>query len=243
MPNDSWPKAVFTDSKNTLFAWDPVWVESCAHILQKYGSTMEPFKFWQLWVTGMAGENHKAAFGRYRSFTETLQVALMNAFHYAGIPGSPDDVHFMNDIWDEVLPYPDVVPALTKIQESVPVLIYSNVETEYLDMMVAKLAPFTPAFVGDMEKSHSRKPSPFSYRWVLDTAGRQLGLDLRYEDVLYVAGPQWDVQAAMSLGMKGVWIHRFYGEAVSDHIGAQVEGVEPHYQVDTLDEVVKIVGA
>ena len=32
MTNDSWPKAVFTDSKNTLFAWDPIWVESCAHI-------------------------------------------------------------------------------------------------------------------------------------------------------------------------------------------------------------------
>ncbi len=123
----------------------------------------------------------------------------------------------MNDLWDEVEPYPDVAPALARIQEmGVPILVYSNVETEYLDMMVAKLAPFAPDFVGDMEKSHSRKPSPFAYRWVLDTAGRRLGMDLYYPDILYVAGPQWDVQAAMSLGMKGVWIHRFYGAAVSD---------------------------
>lgn len=238
----NWPKAVFTDSKNTLFSWDPVWVKSCALILEKYGSDMDPHEFWRLWVTGMAGENHKAAFGRYRTFTETLQVTLMNAFHYAGIPGSPDDVDFMNNLWDEVEPYPDVAPALARIQKmGVPVLIYSNVETEYLDMMVAKLAPFTPDFVGDMEKSYSRKPSPFAYRWVLDTAGRQLGIDLDYPDILYVAGPQWDVQAAMSLGMKGVWIHRFYGPAVSGHIAHEVEGVEPHYQVDSMDEVVQIV--
>lgn len=238
----TWPKAVFTDSKNTLFAWDPVWVKSCALMLQKYGSDMDPHEFWRLWVTGMAGENHKAAFGKYRTFTETLQVALVNAFHYAGIPGSRDDVAFMNELWDEVEPYPDVAPALARIQRmGVPILVYSNVETKYLDMMVAKLAPLAPDFVGDMEKSHSRKPSPFAYRWVLDTAGQRLGIDLSYPDILYVAGPQWDVQAAMSLGMKGVWIHRLYGAAVPDHIAREVEGIEPDYQVDSMDEVMRIV--
>jgi FMN phosphatase YigB (HAD superfamily) len=240
--SDAWPKAVFTDSKNTLWDWDPVWVKSCALMLEKYGSDMDPQEFWRLWVMGMAGENHKAAFGKYRTFTETLQIALMNAFHYAGIPGCADDVHFMNDLWDEVPPYPDTAPAIARIQEmGVPVLVYSNVETEYLDMMVAKLAPVVPAFVGDMEKSCSRKPSPFAYRWVLDTAGRELGLELDYPDILYVAGPQWDVQAAMGLGMKGCWIHRFFGPAVAEHIAREVQGVEPHYQVDSMDEVVKIV--
>jgi 2-haloalkanoic acid dehalogenase type II len=228
-------KAVFTDSKNTLFAWDPIWVEACAAILQKYGSDMQPREFWRLWAMASTGENHRAAFGKWRTFTETLQAALMIACKFAGIPGEPDDVRFMTDRWGDVLPYPDVAPALSRVQQTVPVLIYSNVETEYLDAMVEKLGDFRPAFVGDMDKSHSRKPSPRAYRWVLEAVGRELGLELDFEDVLYVAGPQWDVQGAMALGMKGVWIHRSF------RFPAEVEGVEPDYQIDTMDEVIDIL--
>ena len=56
-------------------------------------------------------------------------------------------------------------------------------------MMVEKLDGFRPDFVGDMQKSHCCKPSPRAYRWVLETAGRQLRLDLDFPDILYVAGP------------------------------------------------------
>lgn len=227
-------KAVFTDSKNTLFSWDPVWVEACAKILQKYGSTMDPQEFWRLWATAATAENHRAAFGKYLSFTETLRVALVNAFKFAGIPGSPDDVTFMTERWAEVKPYPDTVPALTRLQQMVPILIFSNVETKYLDMMVEKMGDFRPDFVGDMEKSQSRKPSPWAYSWVLEMAGRELDIDLSFKDVLYVAGPQWDVQAAMALGMKGVWIHR-------SHRSGAVEGVEPDLQIDDLHELIGVV--
>jgi len=230
-----WPKAIFTDSKNTLFEWDPVWVKACSKILQKHGSKMDPQEFWRLWATFATGENHKAAFGKFRTFTETLQISLSHAFKFSGIPGAADDVTFMTDLWDEVQPYPDVVPALTRLGEMTKILIYSNVETRYLDMMVKKLDDFRPDFVGDMDKSQSRKPSPRAYRWVLDTAGKLLDLELDFSDVMYIAGPQWDVQGAMALGMKGVWIHRSY------RYPAEVEGVEPDYQVDDLREVIQIV--
>ena len=231
----AWPKAVFTDSKNTLFAWDPVWVRACSNILRKYGNKMDPQEFWRLWATFATGENHRAAFGKFKTFTETLRISLNHAFKASGIPGTPDDVTFMTDLWDQVEPYPDVVPALTRLQELTKVLIYSNVETEYLDMMVKKFGRFRPDFVGDMDKSQSRKPSPRAYRWVLETAGRLLNMKLNFSDVLYVAGPQWDVQAAMALGMKAVWIHRSY------RYPAEVDGVEPDYQIDDLRDVVKIV--
>lgn len=180
-------------------------------------------------------ENHRAAFGKFRTFTETLQISLNHAFKFSGIPGTPDDVTFMTDLWDEVQPYPDTAPALTRLQEITKILIYSNVETRYLDMMVKKLGDFRPDFVGDMDKSQSRKPSPRAYRWVLETAGKLLNLELDFPDVMYIAGPQWDVQGAMALGMKGVWIHRSY------RYPAAVDGVEPDYQVDDLREVIQIV--
>jgi len=141
----------------------------------------------------------------------------------------------MTDLWDEVQPFPDVLQALTRLKEMTKVLIYSNVETEYLEMMVKKLGDFRPDFLGDMDKSQSCKPSPRAYRWVLETAGRELNIELDFSDMLYVAGVQWDVQGAMACGMKAAWVHRPY------RFPAEIEGIRPDYEVDDLHEVVKIV--
>lgn len=233
--NGKWPKAVFTDSKNTLFAWDSVWVKACANILNKYGSNVNPEEFREQWSKFMSGENLKVAFGKYRKFTESLEISLDYTLRYYGIKGEPGDVKFMTDLWNEVQPFPDVLPGLTKIQEYTKVFIYSNVETEYLTMMVNKLTGFQPDFIGDMDISLCCKPSPRAYKWVLETAGRKLGLDIGFSDVLYVAGPQWDVQGAMACGMKGAWIHRPY------RFTPEVQGVKYDYEVKDFHEVVEIV--
>ena len=224
-----WPKAIFYDSKNTLFAWDTVWIKASSNILKKYGNRMDPEEFWRQWAKFLGGENFRTAFGKYRKFTESLRISLMYAFRYFGIAGSPDDARFMTDLWDEVQPFPDVVPALMRQKEMTKILIYSNVETEYLEMMVNKLGGFRPDFLGDMDKSQSCKPSPRAYRWVLENVG------LEVKDVLYCAGPQWDVQGAMAFGMKGAWIHRPY------RFSTEIEGEKYDYEVDDLNEITKII--
>lgn len=232
-----WPKAVFTDSKNTLFAWDEVWVEACSEILKKYGSDMDAKDFRAQWSQFMGGENLKVAFGKFRKFTESLQVSLNYTFKYFGIPGDPNDAKFMTDRWKDVQPFPDTEPGLIRVQEYVPVLIYSNVETEYLDSMVSKMTNFHPDFVGDMDQSGCCKPSPRAYRWVLETAGRKLNMKLDFSDVLYVAGPQWDTQGAMACGMKGCWIRRPY------RFTPEVQGEKYDYEVNDFNEVADIVAS
>jgi 2-haloacid dehalogenase len=233
----SWPKAVFTDSKNTLFAWDTVWVKACSNILKKNGSTLDPEEFRNQWSSFMSGENLKVAFGKYRTFTESLRISLVYTFKAFGINGSPDDVKFMTDLWDEVQPFPDTLPALTRLKEITKVFIYSNVETEYLTMMMNKLGGFSPHFIGDMDKSGLSKPSPRAYQWVLDNAGRELNMKLDFSDVLYVAGPQWDVQGAMACGMKGAWIHRPY------RYSPEIQGFPYDYEVEDLHGITRIVEA
>jgi 2-haloacid dehalogenase len=156
-------------------------------------------------------------------------VSLLYTFKHFGIAGSPEDVRFMTDLWNEVQPFPDTVPALTRQKEIVKVFIYSNVETEYLEMMVNKLVGFRPDFVGDMDKSQSCKPSPRAYRWVLEN------VKLKPSDVIYCAGPQWDVQGAMAFGMKGAWVHRPY------RFSKEIEGVKYDYEVNDLHELTKII--
>ena len=221
------PKAIFYDSKNTLFDWTTQWTKASSNILKKYESKLDGSEFQKTWRHFMAAENHRTAFGEYREFTEALQDALVYAFKYHGIPGSPDDVKIMLDLWDEVQPFPDVTAAeLNKQKEITKVLIYSNVETKYLEMMVKKLGGFRPDLFLDMQKSRSLKPSPRAYHWVLEKAG------LEVKDVLYCAGVQWDVQGSMACGMKAVWINRFQ---------AKLQGVKPDYEVKDLHGVTEVL--
>lgn len=221
-----WPKAIFYDSKNTLFDWSKLWIRASTDIVNNYESDVEGKAFKDLWHRLLIGENHRTAFSRYRDFTEALKDSLLYTFRYFNIPGSPDDVKFMLDLWDEVQPFPNTVPAFRKQQEMTKILIFSNVETRYLDMMVDKMEGFKPDFVGTMEQAKTCKPSPHAYYWVLKKN------QLEVKDVLYCAGPQWDVQGALALGMKTVWLNR---------VKEELNGFKPDYEVNDLHGVTEIV--
>ncbi len=223
---DGWPKAIFYDSKNTLFDWSGEGVEASSNIVKHYESDVDGEAFKALWHRLLISENHRTAFSEYREFTEALKESLDYTLKYFNIPGSPEDVKFMLDLWDRVKTFPDTVPALKKQQEMTKVLIFSNVETSYLDMMVDKMEGFKPDFVGTMEQARTCKPSPRAYYWVLEKN------QLKIEDVLYCARPQWDVQGALALGMKSVWLNR---------VQEELDGVKPDYEVTDLHGVTEIV--
>lgn len=230
------PKAIFYDSKNTLWMWDDIWKEACRSLLQKYNSDIDHLEFWKMWAYLNTGENHRSAFGQFQRFSETLRKSLEIAMRCFGLKGDPaEDVKFMTDRWIDVPPFPDTIEALTRQKALVKVLCYSNVETEYLDMMVSKIGDARPHFVGDMDKSQCCKPSPWAYAWVLETASKELNEDLNFSNVIYCAGPPWDVQGAMALGMKGCWIRRPTRPAA----GTQVR--TPDYIVSDLHELTRIV--
>lgn len=73
-----------------------------------------------------------------------------------------------------------------------------------------------------MEKAGASKPNPRAYYWVL----KQVGLTI--DDVIYCACPQWDLQGALALGMKTVWLNRDEEPltgAQPDHIVTDLTGV------------------
>jgi 2-haloalkanoic acid dehalogenase type II len=220
------PKAVFYDSKNTLFDWSQFWVRASEAIIAHYGGSQDGSSFKALWHRLLISENHRTAFSTYREFTVALEESLEYAMKVMDIPGERADVCFMLDLWDEVPPFADTVPALAAQQKLARILIFSNVETRYLEMMAGKMDGFTPNFMGSMEQARCCKPSPRAYEWVLEKNG------LTPDEVIYCAGPQWDVQGAKALGMRAVWLNRS-GEAL--------EGVAPDWEIKDLHGVTQIL--
>jgi len=234
MEKERWPKAIFYDSKSTLWDWGlHIWADVAAEIIKKYGITnVDPKEFANKWHSIHLGYQHRNAFADYREFKGCHQDALMDVCKIFGVPGKPEDVEFMDAQLGNIKPYPDTIAALKEQQKLTKVFIFSNVEQAHLEAMVDRLEGFKPDFVGTMQLARMAKPNPQAYLWVL----KKVNLDVK--DVIYCAGPMWDVQGAMATGMKAAHIDRPGEEIIA---GNDDGGVKPDWEIKNLHELTKIV--
>jgi FMN phosphatase YigB (HAD superfamily) len=227
-----WPRAVFYDSKGTLFDWPWTWKQAAQKIVKKYDSTVTGDQFLETWAKFFEGFHRRAAAVRYTPLSDLIREAMLMASKVHRIDAKPDDVNFMLDVQDQVQLYPETEAALQEQQDlGVKVLIYSDVEKEYLDMYVSKFKKFKADFVGTTDQAGFHKPHPKTYSWVLG----KTGLDVR--DVLYCAGPTFDCMGAMAMNMVCAQIRRsgmtrdtfLPGDVLAD------------YEIDDLHGVTEII--
>lgn len=199
----TWPRAVFYDSKGTLFDWPWTWQQAANEIVRKYKSPVSGEEFSFTWARYFEGFHRRAAATRYTPVSELIRQALVTAMKMHDIAGSPDDVKLMLKLQDKVQLFPETEKALTEQQKlGVKVIIYSDVEKKYLDMYVSKFKKFKADFVGTTDQAGFHKPHPKTYYWVLN----KMRLDTR--DVLYCAGPTFDCMGAMAVNMITAQIRR-----------------------------------
>jgi 2-haloacid dehalogenase len=232
-----WPRAIFYDSKTTLFDWAWSWRQAAEQIAAKYGRSADAEAFYEDWVVMFEGLQRRAAFNRYADLTNHVRDGLRYAFRLHGIKGDPEtDVHAYLDLQEKVEPFGEVVGALQRQQAlGVKIIIFSDVETRYIEGYVSKLKGFRPDFVGSTEQARVHKPNPRVYRWVL----RQVGLDAR--DVIYCAAPQFDIQGALSYGMKAAWLRRTQGRLGQRNVTFEAGDVAADYEIEDLNQLTRIL--
>lgn len=223
MASNDYPKAIFYDSKTTIFDWMDQWQEAVDRIIGKYDADVSTAEFRERWAAGMGGYFHRAAFSEYRDLDPCIRDGLIDTFNAFDIDGDPDDMQFFTDLYDDVYPFEEADEALAKQQEYTEVWTFSNVESRYLDMMVDKLS-VEPDFVGTMEDAGYIKPNPYAYRWVLEQN------DMTADEVLYCAAPIFDVNGSMAFGMQCAYLNRPEQEWVEPQR-------EPHYVISDLMEL------
>jgi 2-haloalkanoic acid dehalogenase type II len=232
-----WPRAVFYDSKTTLFDWGWSWATAAASLARKYGSTVDAGKFAQSWVRFFESHHRRTAFSQYTPVTDTVQEALLDTFNTLRISGCPEDVRAYTELQKDVGLFAETEQALQEQQSlGVKVIIYSDVEREYLDMYVSKFRTFKPDFVGSTEQPRIHKPNPLTYYWVLQQNG------LQPRDVLYCAAPGFDVQGAMSAGLIAAWLRRPIDGMLANQAPSS-KGIPADYEIESLHDVTKIIRA
>ncbi len=116
----------------------------------------------------------------------------------------------------------------------VKVFIYSDVESEFLEMYVARFRTFKPDFIGSTEMPRIHKPNPLTcYR-----ALQQNGLQAR--DVLYCAAPAFDVQGAMSAGLIAAWLRRPVDGMLANQSSIE-HGLPADYEIENLHDITHII--
>ena len=71
-----WPRAIFYDSKTTLFDWGWSWATASEALVAKYGSTVDAKLFAANWVRLFEAHHRRTAFAGYRPVTEIVTEAL-----------------------------------------------------------------------------------------------------------------------------------------------------------------------
>jgi 2-haloalkanoic acid dehalogenase type II len=229
-----WPRAVFYDSKTTLFNWAWSWREAATRILARHGSKVAPQDFLETWVRMFEGLHRRASFFRYTQVTDLVREALDYAGRLHGVSCKPGDVETYLELQQKVELFPDTEEALTKQQAlGVKIIIYSDVESKVLRMYVDKFKRFKPDFVGTTEDAGVAKPNPRTYEWVL----RKTGLERR--DVIYCAAPMFDIQGAMSAGMIAAWLRRPEGRLSKEtHTAGDLQA---DFEIESLHELTQIL--
>jgi 2-haloacid dehalogenase len=233
-----WPRAIFYDSKTTLFDWAWSWREAAERIAAKYGVS-DIDGLYEDWVVLFEGLHRRAAFNRYADLTTYIRDALAYAYRMHGVHGEPDaDVQFYLDLQDRVEPFPEVISALQQQRAlGVKIIIFSDVETRYIEQYVSRLHGFTPDFVGSTEQARIHKPNPRVYKWVL----RQVGLDAR--DAIYCAAPQFDIQGALAAGITAAWLRRAQGRLGRKNVTFEPGGIPADYEIEDLNQLTRILEA
>lgn len=233
-----WPRAIFYDSKTTLFDWAWSWRTAAEQIAAKYGG-VDGDALFEDWVVMFEGFQRRAAFNRYADLTNHIRDGLTYAYRMHGIRGDPaKDVQIYLDLQQRVEPFPEVLGALQQQRAlGVKILIFSDVETRYIEMYAGKLKGFKPDFLGSTEQARVHKPNPRVYEWVL----RQTGLQAR--DVVYCAAPQFDIQGALAYGIKAAWLRRSQGRLGRKNATFEPGDVPADYEIEDLNQLTRIVEA
>ncbi len=141
---------------------------------------------------------------RYVDFWQVTQDALVFAARKLKLELDADRRDTLMNAFLELVPWPEVVPALTSLRRSgVRLGFLSNFTPRMLEANLARSglgALFEHVLSTDRARTY--KPDPRAYELGTEAFG------LRREEILFVAHAGWDAAGAKSFGYPTFWVNR-----------------------------------
>ncbi|MGH2405193.1 MAG: haloacid dehalogenase type II [bacterium] len=198
-------QALTFDVFGTILDLDGSLTTPVRRFLAKKGSDVPAQRFWEHWRARQRLEQFQDTLLMlgHSGYLETARRALVYTLRLHGVDASPEQVAAFMEVWRELSPFPDVIPALERLKSNYRLVVLSNGEPEFLDHLVKHRVQWEFDTVISVSPIGAFKPHPAVYRRAAGILGLEVG------ECLMVSSNSFDVVGARSCGMRGAYVNRY----------------------------------
>jgi 2-haloacid dehalogenase len=205
MQNLSTIKALTFDVFGTVLDLGGSLKPSIAKFLEEKGAPVSVEQFWDQWRVRQRLEQYQDTLLMlgHGGYLETVRRALVYTLRLNQIETSRDEVADVMLAWQNLSPYPEVVPALERLKERYKLVILSNGEAYFLHYLAQSRIHWSFDRIIGANTIGVFKPHPAIYR----RAAQNLGLEVG--ECLMVSAHSFDALGARACGYRAAYVDRY----------------------------------
>jgi 2-haloacid dehalogenase len=176
-----------------------------AQFLQSKGSKASADRFWEQWRARQRIEQYQDNIMMlgHSGYLETARRAFAYTLGLNHIQATKDEVKEFMRAWQELSPFPDVVPALERLKARYQLVALSNGEPHFLDHLVKNRIKWQFDQVISVQVVGAFKPHPGVYLRAAAILGREM------RECLMASAHSFDVMGAKACGYRGAFVTRY----------------------------------
>ena len=176
-----------------------------AKFLKAKGSSVAPGRFWEQWRYRQRLEQYQDNIMMlgHSGYLETARRAFVYSLALNQIQATKEEVQKFMLAWQELSPFPEVVPALGRLKTRFRLVALSNGEPQFLDHLAKNRIRWNFDEVISVQVAGAFKPHPGVYL----RAASLLGLEPA--ECLMVSANSFDVMGARACGFRGAYVNRY----------------------------------
>ena len=173
--------------------------------LEGKGSTVSPGRFWEQWRYRQRIEQYQDNIMMlgHSGYLETARRAFVYTLALNRIQATKEEVKKFMAAWQDLSPFPEVVPALQKLKTRFKLVALSNGEPQFLDHLVKNRIGWNFDGVISVQVAGAFKPHPGVYLRAASLLGLEPG------ECLMVSANSFDVMGARACGFRGAYVNRY----------------------------------
>jgi 2-haloacid dehalogenase len=174
--------------------------------LKAKGAEVAAERFWDQWRVRQRLEQYQDTLMMlgHSGYLETARRAFVYTLRLNRLEASPEEVATFMQAWQELSPFPDVLPALEQLRSRYQLVVLSNGEPEFLDHLVKHRIRWPFDAVISVSEVGAFKPHPAVYRRAAGDLGLEVG------ECMMVSSNSFDVVGARTCGMRGAYVDRYH---------------------------------
>ncbi|MBI1922923.1 haloacid dehalogenase type II [Candidatus Poribacteria bacterium] len=173
--------------------------------LKNKGSDVSPNRFWEQWRARQRIEQYQDTIMMlgHSGYLGTARRAFVYTLSLNGVSASRDEVANFMQAWQELSPFPEVLPALERLTSRYKLVVLSNGDPDFLEYLVKHRVQWNFDDVISVALVGAFKPHPGVYR----RAAGELGLEAG--ECLMVSANAFDVMGARACGYSAAFVNRY----------------------------------